>query len=97
MRGSGYRLSPLAESDLEDIWLHTFKTWSAEQADRYHRGLVTVFEDLATGRKIGRPVDIRDGYLKCVFGSHVVYFRPSSAGIDVIRVLHGRMDANRHL
>ena len=28
-----YRLSPLAEADLEDIWLYTFRNWSMEQAD----------------------------------------------------------------
>ena len=31
-----YRLSPLAEQDLEDIWLYTLREWSADQADRYY-------------------------------------------------------------
>ena len=96
MSGS-YRLSPLAEADLEDIWLYTFKNWSEDQANSYHRDLVTAFDDLAAGRKIGRPADIREGYFKCLAGSHVIYFRKAKHGIAVIRVLHVKMDANRHL
>jgi toxin ParE1/3/4 len=97
MPGRNYRLSPIAEADLEDIWLYTFRSWSAEQADAYHRDLVTAFGDLATGRKIGRTADIREGYFKYLSGSHVIYFRQAKHGIDVIRVLHVRMDVNRHL
>ena len=97
MPGKGYRLSPLAESDLEDIWRYTFETWSADRADRYLRDLVAVFEDLAAGRKTGRPSDVRDGYLKHTASAHVVYVRRSDGWIEVIRVLHGRMDSDRHL
>ncbi len=39
-----YRLTPLAEADLEEIWFYTFRHWSIEQADSYHRSLVAVFE-----------------------------------------------------
>lgn len=99
MSGSAraWRLFPLAEADLEDIWLYTFKTWSAEQADIYHNAIVTAFEDLATGRKTGRPVDIREGCFKYPVGAHVVFYRVSRSGVDVLRVLHRRMDVDRHL
>lgn len=92
-----YRLSPLAETDLEDIWLYTFRTWSIEQADSYHSGIIAAFEGLAAGHKTGRPFDIRDGYFKYPVGAHLVFYRVSDRNIDVIRVLHQRMDANRHL
>jgi len=75
MRGRPYRLTPLAEADLEEIWLYTLRNWSLEQADSYHRDLVAATEGLATGRKLGRTVDIRPGYLKYAVGAHVVYFR----------------------
>ena len=92
-----YRLSPLAETDLEQIWLYTFKTWSLEQADSYYSGFVAAFEGLAAGRKTGRPVDIREGYLKYAVGSHLVFYRITDSSVDVIRVLHQKMDATRHL
>ena len=99
MRGSGggYRLSPSAVTDLEEIWLYSFKNWSLEQADRYHNAIVDTFEDLAAGRKIGRPVDIREGYFKHPVGAHVVFYRFAESGIVVVRVLHQRMDVGRHL
>ncbi|SBW04135.1 hypothetical protein KL86DPRO_20264 [uncultured delta proteobacterium] len=37
----GYRLSPLAEADLEEIWLYTFRQWSLEQADDYSGNIIT--------------------------------------------------------
>jgi toxin ParE1/3/4 len=68
-----------------------------EQADSYHRDLVAALEGLATGRKVGRKVDVHPGYLKYAVGAHIVYFREVDAGIVVVRVLHGRMDVRRHL
>ncbi|WP_309083276.1 type II toxin-antitoxin system RelE/ParE family toxin [Chelativorans sp.] len=62
-RSRRYRLSPLAEADLEEIWLYTFKHWSLEQADIYHNLLVAAFEELAAGTKIRRRVDIRSSTL----------------------------------
>jgi Plasmid stabilization system protein len=92
-----YRLRPMAEADLEGIWLYGFKTWSADQADRYHAEFVAAFSELAGGRKIGRPVDVMDGYLKYAVGSHIVFYRKTKSGIEVIRVLHQRQDVRRHL
>jgi toxin ParE1/3/4 len=97
MPGKPYRLSPLAEADLEEIWLYTLKNWSIEQADTYHRNFVVAFEALAAGSKRGRASDVRPGYQKYLCGSHVVYFLDYSDRLDVIRILHQRQDAERHL
>jgi toxin ParE1/3/4 len=90
-----YRLSPLAERDLEDIWLYTFENWSAEQADRYHNQIITAIEGLAGGGRQGRAIDdIRPGYRKLAVASHFLFYRITDAGmINIIRVLHQRMDA----
>ena len=40
-----YRLSPLAEADLEGIWLYTFRQWSLEQADDYHRVIMAAIHE----------------------------------------------------
>lgn len=92
-----YRLTPLAEADLEEIWLYTAKNWSIEQADTYLRSLVAVFEGLAAGTKRGRPADVLPDFQKYLCGSHVVYFLDYTDHLDVIRVLHQRQDAERHL
>lgn len=92
-----YRLSPRALADLEDIWSYTAARWSPEQAESYHAAIIAAFEGLAAGRKQGRPVDARAGYLKYPVGSHLVFYRLSEVGIDVMRLLHQRMDVSRHL
>ncbi|MGE0211421.1 MAG: type II toxin-antitoxin system RelE/ParE family toxin [Parvibaculaceae bacterium] len=96
-RSGRYRLSPRAETDLEEIWLYTFRNWSLEQADAYVSRFVAAFEDLGSEARKGRSVDAREGYFKYAVGSHLIYYRRSRAGIDVIRVLHQRMDPDRHL
>jgi len=96
-RSREYKLSPLAEIDLEEIWYYSFENWSAEQADKYYGDIIDIFTGLASGLYEGRPVDIRKGYLKYPSGSHVIYYREAKSQIEIIRVLHQMMDTNRHL
>ena len=92
-----YRLSPLAECDLEDIWLFTQKNWSTKQADTYHNSLVASFHELATGKKQGSPVNVLPYFQKYLCGSHVVYFLDDNDHLDIIRILHQRQDVEGHL
>ena len=92
-----YRLSPLAETDLEEIWRYTCKNWSMQQADTYHRQIVAVIEALAAGKNHGLPANILPNFQKYLCGSHVVYFLDYADHLDVIRILHQRQDAERHL
>jgi toxin ParE1/3/4 len=91
------RLRPRAERDLEDIWLYSFERWGQAQADGYLGQIVEAFNMLADGRKKGRAVDIRAGYLKHAVGSHMVYFRVMPDSIEIVRILHQRMDTEHHL
>ena len=94
----GYRLSPAAQNDLAHIWRHTARKWSVMQAENYQDNLAAAFEGLASGAKIGRPVEIqRKGYLKYVTGAHVIYFRAAGPEIIIVRVLHQAQDAERNL
>lgn len=92
-----YRLSPLAEIDLENIWSYTLDHWSMEQADSYHRDLVAAFEGLASGLRRGRTVNLRPGYRKHPCGAHMIYFREEGDRVDIIRILHNKQDVERHL
>ncbi|MBE6442203.1 MAG: type II toxin-antitoxin system RelE/ParE family toxin [Desulfovibrio desulfuricans] len=96
-KARGCRLTPLAEADLEEIWLYTFRRWSPEQADAYVRGIMAAIAGLARGDKVGLRTDVRPGYRKYRAGMHVIYFRRSGEFVDVIRILHERMDVERHL
>ncbi|HEV6967760.1 type II toxin-antitoxin system RelE/ParE family toxin [Roseateles sp.] len=94
---TGFILSPLAQNDLGGIWDYTARHWGNDQADHYVRQIVAVCADLAAGRKPGRNAEaIRPGYRKCAVGSHVLFYRIGE-GVEVIRILHQRMDVERHL
>lgn len=92
-----YVLSPMAEGDLEDIWAHTAREWSVKQAETYTNDIINMFEDIAAGKRNGRPVLVRAGYLKTLVGRHAIYFQARGEVIAIIRILHQNMDVERHL
>ncbi len=96
---STYLLSPAARSDISEIWDYTAWRWSTEQAERYVRAIAEACHALATGQREGRSInDIRPGYFKFLVGSHVLFYRVTEVGaIEVVRVLHQRMDVVAHL
>ncbi len=94
----GYVLSPLARSDLEDIWTYSRLQWGLNQAEAYLRDIQRAIEAAAANRRRGRPCDdIRQGYFKLAIGSHILFYRQADGDIDVVRILHQRMDFDRHL
>lgn len=94
---TNYALSPAAEADIDGIWDYTAEHWSADQAERYTLDIRDACRDLAEGRKLGRPVTVRQGYLKYRVESHVIYYRIEDAELIVMRILHTKMDAERYL
>ncbi len=93
-----YRLSPGARADLEDIWRYTAERWSIEQADRYHNALIDDIESLVGTAHRGIAIDhIRPGYHRLAIRSHVAFYRQTESAIEIVRILHQRMDFSRHL
>ena len=60
---------------------------------------VTHCRELAEDKRRSRSAeDVRAGYRKAAVGSHILFFRVTDAGLlDVVRILHQRMDISRHL
>lgn len=93
-----YKLSPLARKDLEGIWRFSFERWSKDQADRYYTEIVDAFRDLANGDREGRLVaGLKAGYLSLTCGSHFIIYARRKQTIEIIRILHKRMNIGRHL
>jgi toxin ParE1/3/4 len=92
------RVTPAALRDLEGIWTYTAQQWGEAQAARYLDGLNTCFEAIAAS-PLSAPTceDIRPGYRRQRVQRHTVYYRVMDAMVVVVRVLHERMDAPRHL
>ena len=84
---------------MRKIAAHTLQYWGEPQRDAYVSELFEAFARLAETPQIATRLEaIREGYRKFPQGSHVIFFRESEIhGIEVIRVLHKRMDIEAHL
>lgn len=94
-----FTLRPKAIEDLEDIWHYTLSTWGNLQANTYIHQLSDVIHLLADAPDIGQNCDyIRRGYRKYPINRHIIFYRVIAADeIEIVRILHERMDVDRHL
>jgi toxin ParE1/3/4 len=93
-----YRLSPGAQQDLDAVFDYTVAQWGLPQALRYTDLIEAACADLAEAPQRAQScANIRLGYRRRSIEQHVIYFRPTSYGIAIVRILHSRMDAHRHL
>jgi toxin ParE1/3/4 len=59
-----------------------------------HRAL----ETLGANPEIGPAQDdISPGFRSYVVEQHIIYYRVIADGVTIVRILHGKMDAARHL
>jgi toxin ParE1/3/4 len=95
----GFVLTNKAKADLKSIGRYTADTWGREQRDRYLALLDKCFHELAVNSLKGRDcAAIRPGYRKQGVGRHIVFYRAIAEDcIEIVRVLHERMDVERHL
>jgi toxin ParE1/3/4 len=95
----GFVLTNAAKSDLKSIGRYTQVTWGVEQRNRYLTLFHRSFHDLAVNPLMGRDCgDIRSGYRKLPIGKHLVFYRQKEPDvIEIVRILHERMDSESHL
>ena len=91
---SSFRLTRLAKNDLRSIARFTENRWSKSQRNIYIKEFDDAFHRLAEGPSIGYSCDfIKDGYFKFPQGSHIVFYKKISENrIEIIRILHKKMD-----
>lgn len=99
MSKNNYLISKKAVEDLENIWLFTLKKWSIEQADRYYKLIIDEIIFTADNYLTGKSIDhIRKGYRVTKVKSHLIFYKKSDGGVmEVIRILHQRMDVKSRL
>lgn len=99
-RNAGIELSDGARDDLAEIVAHGIAEWGELQSGRYYSDLLRTIELIGQYPLIGEGWNEADGRLRrWVFRSHVIFYRVNEPGqaTEVVRILHARMDANRHL
>ncbi|MBI5373019.1 MAG: type II toxin-antitoxin system RelE/ParE family toxin [Sphingobacteriales bacterium] len=99
MKKSAYVISKKAVADLEEIWVYMAAHWSVEQADRYYHLLIEEILYICKNNQAGKSMEhIRPGYRAAKVKSHLIFYRKSADGIiEVIRILHERMDMEDRL
>lgn len=89
-------LSSAAEANLATSG-NTAPRSRLDQADRHTDEIRDACRDLAAGIRCGRPVDVHTGYLNCATAAHMVYFLDKGDRLDIIRILHQKLDIARNL
>jgi toxin ParE1/3/4 len=94
-----YILTNKAVDDLTDIWEYTYNEWSEKQANRYYKFLLESCQEVANHPGFGKNYDeIQEDILGFKSNHHIIFFRILSANeIEVIRILHERMDLKSKL
>ena len=98
MSASKFRteLSEPAQRDFRDILSFTLQTWGEGQLAEYRRTLDGTLKAIIENPRVGRP---KHGMMVYPVGRHLVFYRIKEAALTVyvVRILHERMDALRHL
>jgi toxin ParE1/3/4 len=90
-------LTERAKQDLLSIGRYTQMTWGREQRNRYLAKRDASFHLLAKEPHRGRSCDdIRAGYFKYHVGRHLIFYRQFPEVLDIVRILHDRMDVETH-
>jgi toxin ParE1/3/4 len=93
-----YALSEAADDDIQHILKDSLQRWGVARSERYILAMHTAFENLATFPDIGLDVGyLRIGYLQLPHDSHNVFYQKTADGILIVRVLHQKQRAERHL
>ena len=92
------RFTKQADADLVSIYVYTYRTWNEAQAVDYTNGLKAAICKIAENPKRIGTADrfkVRPGYRSCRYQSHVVFYRVSDRFVEVVRILHKRMDIEK--
>jgi len=94
-----FKITNKAREDLVGIARYTEATRGRDQRTLYLKRLDSSFHALADNPSLGRKCgDIREHYYKYPEGSHIIFFRfGADCDIEIIRILHRRMDVTSYL
>lgn len=87
-----YRLSPEAESELDEIWLFIARqSGSLETADRLIDAFTDRFWLLAKNPYIGRrrDADLRPGLRSFPVGDYILIYRLEDTTVCILHIVHG--------
>ena len=94
-----YKFTNKAIQDLSDIWSYTAENWSEKQADKYYRRIIESCTTLAKNPQQGKTYfEVYPELFGQRTSKHLIFYRlidPTT--IEIIRILHERMDLKNQL
>jgi toxin ParE1/3/4 len=92
------KLTACAQDDLEQIADYSVANWGQRQADFYLEQLEKAFYSLLENPYLGKSRDdIKVGYRSLLIEKHLIFYRLINEQLEIMRILHCRMDVIRHL
>jgi toxin ParE1/3/4 len=90
--------APAAKNDLKDIYQYGLRQWGQSQSESYLSTIKNQFWLLTRQPLIGtqRP-ELLPNVRSLPINSHTLFYRVIANRVEIIRVLHGRQDPQRHL
>jgi toxin ParE1/3/4 len=93
-----YQLSVAAEHDLRALYRSSYTMFGPRQTDLYMEGLGRTLQNLAETPLIGRKADdLKLGFFRFRYQSHMIFYTIEPDQIVIQRVLHARMDFGSRL
>jgi toxin ParE1/3/4 len=88
-----------AIDDLNDIWDYTYEKWSEKQADKYYATIKLSCKGIGDNPDVGKEYfGVIENLLGLKSGKHIIFYDLISEDkIEIIRILHERMDLKNRL
>lgn len=88
-----------AIDDLNSIWTYTFYKWSEKQANKYYESIEFACLQIGKNTELGKSYDELNMDLFGVkSGKHIIFYQLISGNeVEVVRILHERMDFKSRL
>ena len=88
-----------ANDDLNSIWNYTYENWSENQTDKYYAALKFDCLEIGKNPELGKVYNgISRNLLGLKSGKHIIFYHSISKNeIEIIRILHERMDLENRL
>ena len=96
---SRYFFTRKALEYLTGIWNYTFNHWSENQADTYYSNFSEICHELAEKQHLDKNYKlVRNDLFGFKAGRHIIFYRTISENeIEIVRILHEKMDLKRYI
>ena len=93
-----FHLTQNAYEDLKGIAIYTQENWGKSQRILYLKMINDIFHEISVNPNLCAKIDdIRARYFEYRIGSHFVFYRKVNDDVQIVRILHQRMDVESQI